>query len=259
MYVAKVLAEFPRDVASKAIPLSWLERANTIIPEEVDETTAIKLGVDVASDGGDEFAIAKADGWHVTMEYSNAGSGNEDAVVVAGKVLEHIKAAEKVHAERNLPQAVRVKIDAIGVGWGVVSLLSAWGKEGRHSAKIVGVNVAERALENTKFLNQRAEMWWNMRTLIQPSKDPDEAPLVWLDVDHAELAQLSGPVYGTNSSGRTYIEPKEKMKKRGLKSPDRAEAILLALYEPAKVVKEVQPVQLTQSNQWADSFAHWNR
>lgn len=257
MYIAKVLADFPRDVSSKTLPVSWLERCRDTVPEQVDETTAIKLGVDIASDGGDEFTIAKADGWHVTMEYTNAGSGNEDAVLVAGKILHHIREAQKVHEARGIGTPVRVKVDAIGVGWGVVSMLKAWGKEGKHQAQIVAVNVSQQARESTKFMNQRAEMWWNMRGLIQPGKDPDEAPLLWLDVEHSELAQLAAPTYSNTSSGRILIEKKSEMKKRGVKSPDRAEAILLALFEPHRVNKQVAPVELPQTNQWVSGFASW--
>jgi hypothetical protein len=65
-------------------------------------------------------------------------------------------------------QIVIVKVDAIGLGWGVVGLLEAWGREGLHGARIVGVNVAERALDPGRFRNQRAEMWWNGRQLLQP-------------------------------------------------------------------------------------------
>jgi hypothetical protein len=40
------------------------------------------------------------------------------------------------------------------------------------------------------------------------------------------------------------------MKKRGVHSPDRAEAILLALYENKKVVQAISPLSFTQTNPW---------
>ena len=46
------------------------------------------------------------------------------------------------------------------------------------------------------------------------------------------LAQLNAPNYGHDSRGRIKIEKKDEIKKRGLGSPDRAEALLLAIYEP---------------------------
>jgi hypothetical protein len=53
-----------------------------------------------------------------------------------------------------------------------------------------------------------------------------------LRVDRRTQAQLSSPMMGTNSGGMTVIESKSSMKSRGLPSPDRAEALLLAPYEP---------------------------
>jgi hypothetical protein len=40
------------------------------------------------------------------------------------------------------------------------------------------------------------------------------------------------------------------MKKRGVASPDRAEAILLALYENRSVIQTIAPISIGQSNQW---------
>ncbi|MFJ8310481.1 MULTISPECIES: hypothetical protein [unclassified Streptomyces] len=41
----------------------------------------------------------------------------------------------------------------------------------------------------------------------------------------------------STTSGSTQIESKKAMKARGMKSPDRAEAVLLALYEPEPLHK----------------------
>ena len=47
-----------------------------------------------------------------------------------------------------------------------------------------------------------------------------------------ELAgQLSAPKYEFDSAGRIVIEKKEDMKKRGVDSPDRADALCLSFYQ----------------------------
>ena len=149
------------------------------------------------------------------------------------------------------PHIVTVKIDAIGLGWGVVGLLEAWGREGLHGAKIVGVNVAERALDPGKFKNQRAEMWWNGRQLLQP--DQDGFQVVCLDVDRRVVAQLGSPDFVSDSSGRIQVVSKAVLRKRGGVSPDRAEAVLLALYEPdrRREVPLVAPIAIVQRNVWS--------
>jgi len=242
---ARVHARFPKSSTGKVIPFSWAEEA--LSNENPIESQVIRLGVDIASDGGDEFVIALADGYKVKIVHRSSGKSNANAVDVAGVILQEIDKAVVIHKERNLPDRVRVKIDTIGVGWGVVSLLDKWVKERGMKADIVGVNVAERPKDQTRFKNQRAEMWWNARTLIQPKDGQQD---VRLEVDRQVLAQLSSPTYKSDSSGRIQIEAKADMKKRGVHSPDRAEAILLALYENKVVVPNLNLVSFGQTNEW---------
>ena len=245
---ARVHAQFPRVTANRVIPYDWLERANDT--EVIPVGEQIKIGVDVAADGGDEFAIAVTDGWSVSMRHHTSGAANSSAVDVAGIVLQHILDAEAKHKERQIEEPVRVKVDAIGVGWGVTSILQKWRDEQRHSAVVIGVNVAERSRESERFTNQRAEMWWNARTLLQTSQDnPD--PQLKLNLDTKTLAQLASPIYKSDSSGRIQIESKKDMKRRGLNSPDRAEAVLLSLFEPkARIIPDIAPISIEGSNEW---------
>lgn len=245
---ARVWARFPRSTANKVIPFSWTEKAadnEKPIPGHI-----IRLGIDIAADGGDEFVIAKADGYTVTVEHRSSGKANENAVDVANVCLQHIREAEKQHADRGIPDKVKVKIDTIGVGWGVVSLLQTWGKEGRHSATIVPVNVAERAKDPEKFRNIRAELWWNGRILFQPRDNGEQD--VRLPGDRKIMSQLAGPTFKADSSGRIQIETKAEMKRRGVTSPDRAEAVLLALYEPPGLqIPNVVPIGFEQVNEFS--------
>ena len=92
-------------------------------------------------------------------------------------------------------------------------------------------------------------MWWNLRTLLQP--DSEGRQDVTLDVGRKELIQLTAPTYKANSSGRLQIESKADMKRRGVTSPDRAEALLLAVFEPpGKGYDIAAPLSLTQSRGW---------
>lgn len=240
---ARVYARFPRSVSSAVVPIDWIDQAQTW----KSDPGIIRLGVDVAADGGDEFVIALADGMNARIVH--ASRGNANPVEVAGRVLEQIHAAEQIHADRGYMETVRVKIDAIGLGWGVAGLLSEWGVEGRHSSEIVSVNVAQSAYDKDKFINQRAEMWWNIRELLQPAED--ESQVVSLEIDRIAAAQIAAPSYRSNSSGRLQIESKADMSKRGVGSPDRAEAILLSLFEPpSHQVQIFAPLGITKSNEW---------
>jgi hypothetical protein len=242
---ARVHARFPQTGTGKVIPYHWAELATQ--NEEMVESSIIRLGVDIASDGGDEFVIAKADGYVASIIHRSSGKVNANAVDVAGVVIAEVEKAVAIHKDRGLSDLVRVKIDTIGVGWGVVSLLDRWVKERQLRAVIIGVNVSEKPKDQTKFKNQRAEMWWNARTLLQPR---DEKQELRLDVDRQVLAQLAGPTYKSDSSGRIQIEAKADMKRRGVHSPDRAEAILLAVYENKNIIPAVAPISIGQTNPW---------
>ena len=241
---ARVHARFPRTTTNVTLPIDWLESA--VVHEPVHVGPA-RIGVDVAADGGDEFVIGRADGMCAYITHTS--SHNDNAVTVAGLVLSEIHKAQEYHAVHGIQERVRVKIDSIGVGWGVAGLLAEWGKESRHNADIVAVNVAERAYDNNKFANQRAEMWWNMRTLLQPDEEGRQE--LSLAVGKKEVAQLTAPTYRSNSSGRIQIEAKADMKRRGVSSPDRAEALLLALFEPpSKEPMLAPPLSITQTSGW---------
>lgn len=247
---ARVHAKFPTVTANKVIPLSWLEMATE--NENPLEGQVIKLGVDVAADGGDEFVIAWSDGYRVSVRHKSSGQANANPVDVAGVVLQHIIEAEALHKQRRITDKVRVKIDSIGVGWGVAGILDRWASEKRHNAEIVAVNVSERPLDPDKFSNQRAEMWWNGRLMVQPTPSPEgQRQQIRLDVDQKVLAQLTTPTYKSDSSGRIVIESKKDMKRRGVHSPDRAEAVLLALYDPkGRKAPPIAPIGFTQQNPW---------
>jgi hypothetical protein len=249
---ARIFAKFPRNSSNRVIPYSWCELA--VDNETPAEGNKIRLGVDVASDGGDELVVARADGYNCYLTHRSSGSENANAVDVAEKILKEIVSAEKEHEKRGIRDQVEVKIDATGMGWGVVGMLEQWGTEGRHHSEIIPIVVGESPADRGKFLNQRAEMWWAGRLLFQPEKQDDGSvtQMIRIENDRRLLAQLSGPSFGSDAAGRITIERKKDLKRKGLPSPDRAEAVLLALYEkPNRRAKMQIPISLDQKNPWS--------
>lgn len=255
--VAKVHAKFPKGGSSRILPVGWVENACEPVEPDDDEHVPlaelglpeeeapwmvkrgawVRLGIDVAADGGDELVISRAVGDLVTVEHVSSGSQNANSLTVAGKILVQIRRAEQLAEALGSTAQVRAKIDANGVGWGVAGTLAAWASEGKHGAEIVPVMVSEltnREPDGSTMVpyRKRDEMWIAMRKLLQPSPE-DGRPQVRLRVDEKTQAQLTGPRYGTTSGGQTQVESKKAMRQRGLRSPDRAEAVLHAVYEPA--------------------------
>lgn len=255
---AKVHARFPKGGPGRAIPAAWVDgAAESPEPDPEDggwtrlcdlgladegdpwlvrDGAWVRLGVDVAADGGDELAISRVTGDLAQLLHTSAGPVNANAVDVAGVVLAQIRRAEALRQRLGTAAKVRVKIDGIGVGWGVAGILQAWAAEGMHDAEIVVVIVSEapdREPESATLrpYRKRDEMWLAGRALLQPVRSHPDGRLR-LRVPGRTLAQLRGPQMSTSTSGHTVIEPKKKMKARGLKSPDQAESVLLAVYEP---------------------------
>jgi hypothetical protein len=78
---------------------------------------------------------------------------------------------------------------------------------------------------------KRDEMWLATRALLQPDPSTGTGRLR-LRVDREAAIQLTTPNLGSNAGGFAVVESKKQMQARGMKSPDRAEAILLSVYEP---------------------------
>jgi hypothetical protein len=81
-----------------------------------------------------------------------------------------------------------------------------------------------------------------MRDLIQPDSQGNQKARLNLHrgeredgtkiIDYEMLAQFAAPTYATKGAGLIVIESKADMKKRLGRSPDSAEAMLLAFYNP---------------------------
>lgn len=214
IYVSKVLGQFPPDDPSGIIRPSDVAkcRVGTEAPRVEDEL--VELGVDVGG-GGDETVIRERRGPHAGREWRQRSDRAED---LAPLIL---------HAIRETG-ATAVKIDRIGVGHGVVGELKNMAAGGLHSARIIGVNVAEKASDPITFANLRAEIWWLGRTLSE-SRGWD---LSSMDNDDTTCAQLLAPRYKLDNKGRILVEAKQDVIDRLGRSPDNADALLLAFYSP---------------------------
>ena len=89
-----------------------------------------------------------------------------------------------------------------------------------------GVNVSEAPAVNKNYLNLRSELWFKIKDwLVQ--RDCRLPP------DDDLMAQLISPSYEYTSTGRIKLESKESMKRRGIKSPDKADALALTMASAA--------------------------
>lgn len=115
----------------------------------------------------------------------------------------------------------RLFIDVGGLGAGVVDRLREMGL----GDKITAVNGGEKPIDEELYYNKRAEMWGEMHEWLkeQPVQIPDD------DALHADLTSIQ---HKYDSLTRLQMEKKEDMKKRGLRSPDLADALALTFAYP---------------------------
>jgi phage terminase large subunit len=205
-YHVRVLGNFPPSEEDTVIPVALIEHAmaNTI---KIHEDTAAVWGLDVARQGGDSSVLAKRQGpvIHPVTVWRNL-----DLMQLTGAVKAEYDA---------LPPSKRpseIIVDSNGFGAGVLDRLRELGLPAR------GLNVSERAMAKDTYLNLRAELWFKCKAWL-------EGMDVSLPRDDALWAELAAPRYFFTSSGKLQVESKEAMKKRGVASPDRADAVCLTL------------------------------
>lgn len=107
-----------------------------------------------------------------------------------------------------------ILVDVIGLGAGVFDRCRELGLPAR------GVNVGEAAATRDNCMRLRDELWLKGREWFQ-----DKACSI--PQDDALIAELTAPTYTFSSTGKMVVESKADMKKRGLRSPDLADALLL--------------------------------
>lgn len=215
LYRSKVLGEFSADHPNQVVRQSDVAACRQ--PPETDpagpDLLPVELGVDVGG-GGDETVIRERRGRVAGKEWSARTDRPES---IAPLVLQAIKETG----------ATAVKIDSIGIGFGVIGELRNMTGRGLHRASIQAVNVAEKSREPDKYANLRAELWWEIGRNLSERRGWDLSGMANAD---AAIAQLLEPRWSIDAQGRIKVEPKEEVIKRLGRSPDNADALLLAFY-----------------------------
>ncbi len=205
-YHVRVLGNFPPAEDDTVIPVDLIERAMVSDVTVHEDTNAI-WGLDVARHGNDSSVLCKRQGPVVHPLRTWQGL---DLMQLVGAV----KAEYDVTPPSKRP--VEIIVDSIGLGAGVLDRLRELGMPAR------GLNVSERAAASATYLNLRAEVWCKTKQWLE-GRD------VKLPRDDKLFGELAAPRYTFQSSGKIKVEGKDEMKRRGLKSPDRADAVCLTL------------------------------
>lgn len=209
LYQAKVLGHFPTGAADPWRVISEIHAAACRYIEPAYDADAVRVGgLDVGA-GGDRTVL---------VERVNDAVGRIETFTERDPEA----AAEKLADVIRRWNLTRVNVDTIGVGWGLAGLLrKAFKSDG---VAIESVSFARKSNFPKRFHNIRAEAWWHGRELSR-----DRAwSLAKLDDD--AIAELTMPRF-VEKNGRILVEPKEDVKERLGRSPDIADAVLLAFFD----------------------------
>lgn len=207
----RIKGEFPRAGSTQFISSEDVERAiRNVRPEDPQATKT--LGVDVARFGDDQTILLKRCGSQVLPLKKFRGL---DTMQVAAMVAETIDDWQ--------PDCTFV--DGAGLGSGVVDRLRSL------NYRVIDVQGGASPDDKEKYANKRAEMWGRMRDWLRGD--------VQLPADDGLKSALTGLEYGYNNRMAIQLEKKEDMKKRGLASPDEADALAMTFAEPVRAHREI--------------------
>lgn len=227
LFRKKVLGQFPKVSDDILIPAQWLELAHErwaqVNGREPLRQEIRVLGVDVAGMGRDCTCFVERKGAWVSQFNAHNSGGSAD----------HMKIAGQIAAYRRRQIEAYVSIDTIGEGAGVYSRClevdekdyiisckyseAAKGRNGKPLTDVTG---------QYQFINMRAYLFWCVRDWLNPKNDTGAMlpPDTQFDEEATEIK------WSFRSDGRIFIEPKEDIKERLGRSPDKFDALANTFY-----------------------------
>lgn len=206
-YAQEFLCDFNASTGNTLIPVSLAVEASQRKINDANVRGAVKvIGVDVARYGDDRSVIFCVQG---LKAYEPEVFGDISNVDLAQRVIGKIQSFEPDY----------VRIDA-GRGEGVIDYIRS------HGYKCTEVNFGGRPMSEY-YANARAEMWHGMKKWLESGGAIPNIPEI--------VSELSAPEYKFTTANKMVLESKEDMRGRGLRSPDYADALALAVGVPLKV------------------------
>ena len=222
----RVYGDFPAQEDDVFLPLSLIEQ--TVVNEiDTEKIYKITMGVDVARYGDDETIIATNVGGIIDIPVVRHG---QSLMTTVGDIVMQYKRLIKEYP--NYKGVITVNIDDTGLGGGVTDRLEEVKIEERlRRLEIVPVNFGSKPPQDgseDRYQDISTYMWATLKTLMENKE-------VSIANDEELVAQLSVRKYSITSTGKIMLESKKAMKDRGIKSPDRGDAVVLSCFSQNKI------------------------
>jgi hypothetical protein len=218
-YAQEFLCSFTTSTGNTLIPITLAVEASKRKKLDIEVKGGVKvLGVDVARYGDDRSVI-----------FPVIGLKAYEPIVMQG--VDNVELARRLIAKIDDFEPHYVRIDA-GRGEGVIDYLRS------HRYKCTEVNFGAAPL-SAYYQNARAEMWHGLKKWLEAGGSIPEIPEL--------ISELASPEYSFSSANKMVLETKEKMKDRGLRSPDYADALALAVGYPLRANDATNVVKNTSA------------
>lgn len=200
-WASRVMGEFPSEADNQLISLTLLEAAKKRAP--VDDGGPVVIGLDVAGPGEDETVLTAGNPRNGAVLKMRAWPDPDPRGAVLNE-LEQYRGRVEV-----------VNVDADGIGYYFAKYIEDQG------FPVKRIHVGLPSSNPRRFKNRKAQYYWGIRERAQ---DGDLAGLT----DDLTISQLQALTFTENARGQIEIESKDSLRGRGVKSPDRAESLMLA-------------------------------
>ena len=222
----RVYGDFPAQEDDVFLPLPLIEQ--TVVNEiDTEKIYKITMGVDVARYGDDETIIATNVGGIIDIPVVRHG---QSLMTTVGDIVMQYKRLIKEYP--NYKGVITANIDDTGLGGGVTDRLEEVKIEERlRRLEIVPVNFGSKPPQDgseDRYQDISTYMWATLKTLMENKE-------VSIVNDEELVAQLSVRKYSITSTGKIMLESKKAMKDRGIKSPDRGDAVVLSCFSQNKI------------------------
>lgn len=222
MWQARVRAQFPTESDDAVFSLAWLEAARA--REPVNGSGTVFAGLDVAGAGSDETSLWVREGPSVLYAGHWAHPDPRGDVLAA------------LQPYRNRIGSVVVDVD--GVGHYMAKHLEGNG------IPVTEFRAGGAPRDKERYRNAKAEAYFGLRELLKGGQ------VNGLRDDKA-IGQLASIRYRLTPSGQIEIEPKDQALKRGVRSPDRAEGLILSFVPTSAAGPRVVRTGKSRSEFWA--------
>jgi len=229
LFKSRILGQFPDSLQDTFIPLHVVDQAGAgEWSNNVDKDEPLHVAADLARYGDDESVFTARHG-QLGFNWESLSAdqlGTLGIMTAAGKLVAFVKKSLDILGKKSLP--VIIKCDAVGLGGGVPDRLREMKATGEipNNWLIYDMSAGSKARQPEKYVDAGTEWWKGLADKLKA--DMAFGPLF---ANKKVQSQLCSRKYEYTSADKVKLESKDKIKSRGLPSPDWGDSVAMLYVE----------------------------